>query len=99
MKYSDRDLEEMFDEALDECREPVKLGCLSYDVSIVLKRVDPIAYRQDFLHYLDLLMADRIVFEHTDGSYHDRPEDEPNESRGEFEIVVVVDDSAKNRGE
>jgi hypothetical protein len=80
MKYSDRDLEQMFDEMLDECHEPTKFGCLSYDPSTVLKRVDPVAYREEFLNYLDCLMGDRIVFEHTDGSYHDRPENEPNES-------------------
>jgi len=72
----DYQLEEMFDEMLDQCHEPVKFGYLSYDVSIFLKRVDPVAYRQEFLNYLDLQLSDGILFEHADGSIHDEEEEE-----------------------
>ena len=74
-QYTDYQLEEMFDEMLDECHEPVKFGCLSYDVSIFLKRVDPVVYRQEFLNYLDLQLSDGQLFEHSDGTYHDEEEE------------------------
>jgi len=86
MEYTDRDLETMFDEMLDECHPTITIGSLYYNVSDVLKSVDPVAYRQEFLNYLDCLIGDRIVFEHTDGSYHDTAENEANESlTAEFE--------------
>lgn len=47
--------EEMYDEWLDEICEPVRIGSLEYSPSVVLERVDPIAYRcgySDFLCYL-----------------------------------------------
>jgi len=39
------ELEEMFDEMLDESNELVKIGTLTYLPSQVLKNTDPIAYR------------------------------------------------------
>lgn len=47
-KYQDQ-----FDEAIDEITEPFTLGDLSYPASLILKKVDPIAYHQEYLNYLD----------------------------------------------
>lgn len=47
-KYQDQ-----FDEMLDEVTAPFTMGDLSYPASQVLKEVDPIAYRQEYLNYLD----------------------------------------------
>ena len=75
MQYTERDLETMFDDMLDECYPVVKFGCLEYMPSQVLKEVDPIAYREEYLTYIDS-MLDEVIFEHSDGSYHDEPEEE-----------------------
>jgi hypothetical protein len=50
--------EEMFHETLDECVEPFKFGQCSYDASQVLKAIDPIAYREEWLTYWDNILSD-----------------------------------------
>jgi hypothetical protein len=50
---SERELESLFDEHLDDGVEPFKVGLLSYDASSTFKMVDTIAYRQEFLRWLD----------------------------------------------
>ena len=47
--------EEIYDEWLDETCEPVRIGSLEYSPSIVLERVDPIAYRCGYSDFLDYL--------------------------------------------
>lgn len=42
-----------FDECLDEIHPPVTMGYLTWDASRVLKEMDPVAYRQDFLDWLN----------------------------------------------
>lgn len=49
---------EMYDELLDECYEPFKIGDLEYSPSQVLKDVDPTAYRIGKQDYLDSLVED-----------------------------------------
>ena len=44
---------ERFNDMLDECFPLVQFGSLSYQPSEVLKRVDPTAYRCEFLNWLD----------------------------------------------
>jgi hypothetical protein len=44
-QVTELELEEMFDEMLDESNELVKIGTLTYLPSQVLKNTDPIAYR------------------------------------------------------
>jgi hypothetical protein len=53
MKYTNREAEKMFQEFFNEVFPPVEFGCLTYDAADVLKSVDPIAYRQEFLNWLD----------------------------------------------
>lgn len=67
---------EMFDECFDDCTPAVTFGCLTYQPSDVLKSVDPIAYREEVLCYIDSLLTDEHIYEHSDGSYHDEPEDD-----------------------
>ena len=43
--------EEDYDEMLDDCFGPVRVGSLEYSASHVLKKVDPIAYRCGFSDY------------------------------------------------
>lgn len=76
MQYSDRKLETMFEDTIDECQDNIKIGSLEYLPSLVLKRVDPVAYRCGLADYIDSLLTDEIIFEHADGTYHDEPEDE-----------------------
>lgn len=54
-------LEEMYDDMLDECYGPVHIGCLEYSASYVLKEVDPTAYRcgmNDYEYDLGLVEID-----------------------------------------
>lgn len=76
MQYSDRDLETMFEDMLNECHDNIKIGSLEYLPSLVLKHVDPVAYRCGLADYIDSLLTDEIIFEHADGTYHDEPEGE-----------------------
>lgn len=45
------DLEEMYDEMLDECYGPICIGLLEYQTSQVLKEVDSTAYRCGMADY------------------------------------------------
>jgi hypothetical protein len=52
------ELEEQFDEMLDETNELIKIGTLTYLPSQVLKNVDPIAYRIGLSEFEDYLEED-----------------------------------------
>lgn len=47
------DLENEFCELLDEIYSPFKIGNLEYPASETFKDVDPIAFNQEFLNWLD----------------------------------------------
>ncbi len=53
------ELEELWDEMIDEGQDLIKIGNLSYLPSQVLKAVDPIAYRIGKYDFADLYMEDR----------------------------------------
>ena len=72
----DYQLEEMFDEMLDECYPLVEFGQLYYTPSNVLRSTDPVAYRCGFADWLDAQLSDGILFEHSDGTIHDEEEEE-----------------------
>ena len=76
MKMSEYDLEKQFCEELDDCSEPVHLLMYKYSVSDLFKSVDPIAFRYEFLAWLDTRLEDECLFEHSDGTIHDQPEEE-----------------------
>ena len=50
--------DEAYDDMLDEIYGDVEFGGLSYPASLVLERVDPIAYRCGFNDYIDSLASD-----------------------------------------
>jgi len=51
--YTESEAMEMFDELLDECNEPFRMGYLEFAPSAILKEMDPIAYREDFLNFVN----------------------------------------------
>jgi hypothetical protein len=58
MGYTTLEIEERFDEMLDETNELIKIGTLTYLPSQVLKNVDPIAYRIGLSEFEDYLEED-----------------------------------------
>ena len=52
------ELEEAFDEMLDECNETIKIGTLTYLPSQVLKNTDPIAYRIGKYDFADFYLTE-----------------------------------------
>lgn len=52
-KFTERELQEMFDELIDDSNPPIRIWSMHYDTSRVLKHVDPIAYRCAFLEWID----------------------------------------------
>jgi hypothetical protein len=58
MEYTTLEIEEQFDEMLDETNELIKIGTLTYLPSQVLKNVDPIAYRIGLSEFEDYLEED-----------------------------------------
>lgn len=61
----DYELEQMYRDALDDNGD-VTIAGMAYSVSHALERVDPIAYRCGFNDYVDSLLADRVIAEHSD---------------------------------
>jgi hypothetical protein len=49
--YDEDDLLRQYDEMLDECAEAVKIGCVEFDASRVLKEMDETAYNCGFSDY------------------------------------------------
>ena len=60
------DTEEQFEEMLNECYEPVKVGCCEWDASYVMKELDPVAFRCGVSDYL----ADDDQFVEVGGEYY-----------------------------
>lgn len=52
---SDWEIEEGYDEMLDEAYGEVQIGSYTYTTSMALKNVDPIAYRIGLHEYADSL--------------------------------------------
>lgn len=50
---TDADVETLWDECLNDSQGLISIGSLSYSPADVLRSVDPVAYRQGFLDYLD----------------------------------------------
>ena len=71
--------EELYREALDETG-PVEVSGMKYDVSHVLKSVDPIAYRCGFNDFADSLTDEYVIEDVNDDDDDDEDEDEDDES-------------------
>tara|TARA_R110002012_G_C11665406_1_gene612612 strand:+ start:4248 stop:4496 length:249 start_codon:yes stop_codon:yes gene_type:complete len=63
-----RELEEMFDEFLDDITEPVDILGIKYDVSRVLKEIDPIMYEAGMDEFFDnfLQEAEEVLEDYDD---------------------------------
>jgi len=71
MKYIDEaDAYALFDEGLDEYG-PVQVAGYTFDPSRVLKELDPIAYHQGFLDWLDM---DDLTTDEDEADYDDTEE-------------------------
>ena len=60
------DAEEAYEELLNECHEPVKVGCCQWEAGYVMKELDPIAFRCGVADYF----ADDEQFMEVDGQYY-----------------------------
>jgi hypothetical protein len=69
-KLYDGDLKQLFDEFLDEQYELIKVAGLEYQVSDVLKNVDPVAYRCGLADWLDAMVEDGFIKE-IEGEYYE----------------------------
>jgi hypothetical protein len=58
MIYTETEIEEQYNEMLDETNELIKIGNLTYLPSQVLKNTDPIAYRIGLSEFEDYLEED-----------------------------------------
>jgi len=60
---SEYDAIQLFEEMLDDTNPMVKVGYLSFMPSTVLRELDPVAYREDFIQYCDCLVDSDIYVE------------------------------------
>ena len=74
-QLTDSELHDMYDNMIDECSEPVRIGSLTYTPSDVLRTVDPVAYRCGFNDWLDSQCQDGQLFEHNDEYYTEEQEE------------------------
>lgn len=58
---TEEEMNEQFDEMLDECYEVVKIGYLTFYPSQILKECDPIAYQIGVQEYIDSILEDANV--------------------------------------
>jgi hypothetical protein len=56
---ADWELEEMFDEMLDECHTPYMIADMTYTASEILKNCDPIAYRVGLADFESILLEEK----------------------------------------
>lgn len=56
---------------LDEIYPDLKIANYSYSTSNALKKLDPIAYNQGFLEYIDSLIKDKVITEEIDDEHYD----------------------------
>lgn len=72
----DDDIEEAYDQMLDDIYGCVKVTNYTYPTSQALRELDPIAYNQGVADFTEQQVADGVWFYHEDGSIHDEPERE-----------------------
>lgn len=77
MKLTGYELEQRYNEMLDECYEPIKICSYEYAPSVALLRVDPIAYSVGLSDWIDSQLGETI-FESND-NYYDEPIETTNE--------------------
>lgn len=65
------ELDEIFDDMLDDCEPMVKICGLKYSPSLALYKVDPTAYACSRNDYIDGLISDGVLVEVGDLIYRD----------------------------
>ena len=80
--------EEMYDEMLDDCNDMVRIGTLEYTPSQVLKEVDPIAYREVFLEFVDDLVEDGIFVTGCTDDMYPGPDEEEAEGEADDQFAA-----------
>lgn len=66
-QLTDRDLEQMYCEMLDDCYGEVIIAGYTYQTSRALAEIDPTAFRCGLSDYIDSLLGETI--EEIDGEY------------------------------
>ena len=61
MYTSEHEVIQAYEEALNEAYEPYRIGQVEYEPATVLKRVDPVVYREGLLDYADSLAEDGLL--------------------------------------
>lgn len=56
--FTEDQVEDMFDDMLNDCYPTVDIAGYEYSPATALERVDPIAYRSEFLNYVDAYYAE-----------------------------------------
>lgn len=78
----DHDLEELFNQSLNEsCGDVVKICGYDYETARTFKMVDEIAYRCEFANWLDNQVSDGVIVEKEDKYYdpNDKIENDDDE--------------------
>lgn len=77
-EISYEELENRYEESLNDCNPPVRIGSLTYEPGYVLKEVDPVAFRCGACDYIDSLLQDADIFEYN-GNYYKESAEEPDD--------------------
>lgn len=85
MELSERQLEEMHDDFLDDVYGEVEIAGLRYMTSDVLREIDSVAYNESYHNWLDYCLTNEDLFEHADGTIHDCAEEDSTEEEEEEE--------------
>jgi len=70
-KLSWEDLEERFMDMLNDCYEKVKIGGYEWDHGEAFKRLDPVAFHQDLLAFIDAEADETIITFDNGSTYFD----------------------------
>ncbi len=69
-KIPEHELKEMFDLMLDTCYEEIEILSMTYSPSTALEKVDPTAYRAEYLCYIDRMITDGEFYEDEKGDLY-----------------------------
>ncbi len=68
-EITEEELMDRYENMLNEVYEPVSICGYSYEQGSALKELDPIAFRQGFLDYIDVEVKDGALIEKDDKYY------------------------------
>lgn len=81
-----RELENIFNDFLDDAYGDVMVGGYAYPTSKVLKDTDEVVYNEELNNWIDSSVSDEYLFE-KDGEYY---LDNPNENEGDEQWIQVT---------